>query len=119
MTADDCHHSAEYVRFGAVREGTVLVARRAVARAQNTPGVDFYFVVVVDKDTKRCLVRTVDGMEFWSPAWAFESLITQGEAEALGARWRIAPQDRPGLVGPARHPPASRGGDIKRKEGKQ
>lgn len=97
---DDPEASAANPRltFGEIRDGGVMVAQRK-------PGfVDFYLVVNVDKKTRRLHLRTVDGKEFWFPWWAFDQHITQSSAEMLGARWRVAPQERPHLVGPGRHP---------------
>lgn len=87
--------------FSDCREGTVLVSNKT---GRLHGGLDFYLVVLVDRQARRLLVRSVDGSEWWSPWWAFDQAITQQTAEILGARWRVAPQERPRLVGPARHP---------------
>ena len=101
---DDPEGRSQNVRlnFSDCHDGGVLIAARGDHLGS---GFDFYLVVVVDRQTRRVMVRAVDGTEFWSPWWAFNQCITQQAAEALGARWRVAPQQRPHLVGPSRHPP--------------
>lgn len=88
--------------FADCREGGVLVANRGDLLKS---GFDFYLIITLDRQTRRVQVRDVEGTEFWSPWWAFQQHISQQAAEALGARWRVAPQERPGLHGSARHPP--------------
>lgn len=78
--------------------------------------MDFYLIVEVDRERRKVFVRAVDGGEFWSWPWCFEAMVTQGEAEALGARWRLPPQERPGLVGSPRHPSHPAVGGKPRKE---
>ena len=97
---DDPESSSHNPRlhFSDCREGVVLVSSRRIG------SIDFYLVVIRDEQTKRLCVRTVDGAEFWTPWWAFDAATTQAAAEAAGARWRVPPQVRPGLVGPPRHP---------------
>lgn len=95
------HHNPR-LSFADCREGSVLVSNRT---DRLNAGIDFYLVVIVDRQARRLLVRSVDGTEWWLPWWAFDQRLSQQQAEAMGAKWRVAPQERPHLIGPARHPP--------------
>jgi hypothetical protein len=89
--------SVAYTTCAGIHCGNVLV------RSGATSGVEFF--LVIKKENGCLLVRDVNSGEFWAQWRTFAQQITQGEAEALGARWRVAPQERPGLTGPARHAP--------------
>ena len=89
----------QQLNFSDCQEGVVLT------RQPREGKLDFYLIIVRDDRTRRVQVRTEDGVEFWAPWTDFQSAVTQFVAEVAGARWRVAPQERPGLVGPARHPP--------------
>ena len=85
--------------FSECQEGVVLLRQPWAGK------IDFYLIIQRDEKRKRVMVRTEGGVEFWAPWANFQSATTQYLAEVAGARWRVAPQERPGLVGPARHPP--------------
>lgn len=104
---DDPENIYKSVKFTDLVAGRVCVARHAVRVAQEAPGIDFYLVVSVDASKRRALVRTVDGAEFEASCWCFDGVISQRDAEALGAVWRVPPQERPGTAGRAQHAPSS------------
>lgn len=109
---DDPENCSPGVSFGDCREGAVLLTRRGTPRSTGAQTIiDFYLIVSVNRETRRLRVRSVDGDEFDAWCWSFDSVTTQYTAEAAGARWRIPPQERPGLVGPPMHPYLKTGDD--------